>query len=115
MKRNLRYITIFFGCLLAVVIVCSQVYSANARIVVSTEQSSDDNSATTDESDKASLSMATFSLPAPVSVQINLDPHCLFEIVFEHVKEEVPHMSLPSVDEKLMVTLFRVIISPNAP
>lgn len=114
MKRNLRYITIIFGCLLAAVIVCSQVYSAGSKIVVSTEQSSDDSS-TTDESQKASFSMATFSLPAPVSVQINLDPHCLFEIVFENVKEEAPHMSLPSVDEKLMVTLFRVIISPNAP
>ena len=114
MKTNLRYVTIFFGCLLAVVIVCSQVYSASSKFIVSTEETSQDSS-TTDESQEASFTMATFSLPAPVNVQINLDPHCLFEIVFENVKEEVPHMSLPSVDEKLMVTLFRVIISPNAP
>ena len=113
MKRNLRYITIFVGCLLAVVIVCSQVYSAHAKHSVTTEQSSDDDCS--DESAQTSFSVASFSLPAPVSVQINLDPHCLFEIVFENVKEEVPHMNLPSVEEKLMVTLFRVIISPNAP
>jgi hypothetical protein len=61
------------------------------------------------------MSMASFSLPSPVNVQINLDPHCLFEIVFENVKAEVPHTSLPSIEEKLLITLFRVIIAPNAP
>ncbi|HEY0744012.1 MAG TPA: hypothetical protein VGD40_21245 [Chryseosolibacter sp.] len=115
MKRNLRYITIFFGCLLAVVIVCSQVYSAQAKLVVLTEQATDDTTSSEGESGNATISMATFSLPAPVSVQINLDPHCLFEIVFEDVKEEISHTNLPSIEEKLMVTLFRVIISPNAP
>lgn len=112
MKRNIRVLTVFVGCLLAVVIVCSQVYSAQSRISVTTEQS-DDSSA--EDSNSVSISMASFSLPSPVNVQINLDPHCLFEIVFEHVKEEVPHTSLPSVEEKLMITLFRVIIAPNAP
>lgn len=104
--------TVIVGCLLAMVIVCSQVYSAQSKLSVITEQS-DDSSA--DESNSASISMASFSLPSPVNVQINLDPHCLFEIVFENVKEEVPHTTLPSVEEKLMVTLFRVIIAPNAP
>jgi hypothetical protein len=112
MKRNIRLLTVFVGCLLAVVIVCSQVYSAQSKISVTVEHN-DDSSA--DDSKSASFSMASFSLPTPVNVQINLDPHCLFEIVFEHVKEEVPHTSLPSVEEKLMVTLFRVIIAPNAP
>lgn len=112
MKRNIRLLTVFAGCLLAVVIVCSQVYSAQSKISVTVEHS-DDSSA--DDSKSASFSMASFSLPSPVNVQINLDPHCLFEIVFEHVKEEAPTTSLPSVEEKLMVTLFRVIIAPNAP
>lgn len=104
--------TIVFGCLLAMAIVCSQVYSAQLKFSAAAEQSSDSSS---DDSEKASFSMATFSLPAPVSVQINLDPHCLFEITFEDVKEETPHTTLPSVEEKLLITLFRVIISPNAP
>jgi hypothetical protein len=112
MKRNIRLLTVFIGCLLAVVIVCSQVYSAQSKISVTTEQADDSS---TDDSNSASIGMASFSLPSPVNVQINLDPHCLFEIVFEHVKEEVPHTNLPSVEEKLMITLFRVIIAPNAP
>ena len=93
------------------VIVCSQVYSAQSKISC-TEQSEDPSSS---DSQSASISMASFSLPSPVNVQINLDPHCLFEIVFENVKEEVPHTSLPSIEEKLLITLFRVIIAPNAP
>jgi hypothetical protein len=113
MKRNIRLLTVFIGCLLAVVIVCSQVYSAHTKISVTTEQS--DDSSSTNESTSTSISMASFSLPSPVNVQINLDPHCLFEIVFENVKEEVPHTSLPSIEEKLLITLFRVIIAPNAP
>jgi hypothetical protein len=112
MKRNIRLLTVFVGCLLAMVIVCSQVYVGQSKVSVSTEQGDD---SLPNDSNSASISMASFSLPAPVSVQINLDPHCLFEILFEHVKEEVPHTSLPSVEEKLMVTLFRVIIAPNAP
>lgn len=93
------------------VIVCSQVYSAQSKSSC-TEQSEDPSSS---DSQSASISMASFSLPSPVNVQINLDPHCLFEIVFENVKEEVPHTSLPSIEEKLLITLFRVIIAPNAP
>jgi hypothetical protein len=111
MKRNIRILTVVVGCLLAMVIVCSQVYSSHTKLSISKEQT--DKSA--DDSSSASISMASFSLPSPVNVQINLDPHCLFEIVFEDVKEEIPCTALPSVEEKLMVTLFRVIIAPNAP
>jgi hypothetical protein len=112
MKRNIRLLTVFVGCLLAMVIVCSQVYSLQSKISSTTEQTDDSSS---EDSNSASISMASFSLPSPVNVQINLDPHCLFEIVFENVKAEVPHTSLPSIEEKLLITLFRVIIAPNAP
>lgn len=112
MKRNIKVLTVILGCLLAMVIVCSQVYVGQSKFSVTTAQSDESSQ---DESNSASFSMASFSLPSPVNVQINLDPHCLFEIVFEDVKEEIPQTSLPSVEEKLMVTLFRVIIAPNAP
>lgn len=110
MKTNLRYITIIIGCLLAVVIVCSQVYSTQCKSV-DTEQSEGEDQ----QSDAASISMASFSLPSPVNVQINLDPHCLFEIVFENAEAETPVDSDSSIEEKFFLTLFRVIIAPNAP
>jgi hypothetical protein len=112
MKRNLRYITILVGCLLAVVIVCSQVYTSQIKVASSTEHTDDSS----DESQgEATFSMASFSLPSPLNVQINLDPHFLFEIVFESVTKDVPQTAVPSIEEKFFTTLFRVIISPNAP
>jgi hypothetical protein len=104
--------TVFVGCLLALVRVWSQIYTSQANAKVKSEVASN---AADDNSEEASFSMASFSLPSPVHVQINLDPHCLFEIIFEDAKAEAPQVSLPSIEEKLFVTLFRVIISPNAP
>jgi hypothetical protein len=104
--------TVFVGCLLAMVILCSQMYTAHVNAKVKSELASD---ATDKDSEEASFSMASFSLPSPVHVQINLDPHCLFEILFEDEKAETPQVSLRSIEEKLFVTLFRVIIAPNAP
>ena len=76
--------TVIVGCLLALVIVCSQVYSFKTKGSTAKEQT--DKSS--EDSNSATISVASFSLPSPVNVQINLDPHCLFEIVFEDVKEE---------------------------
>jgi hypothetical protein len=50
-----------------------------------------------------------------VHVQVNLNPYCLFEIFFEedideeHVEEDAFY------PDRFFETMFRVIISPNAP
>jgi hypothetical protein len=104
------------GCLLAAVIVCTQLFaycspSFNDQSVVKTEQTAD-----THEQDEARIVIASFSLPSPVHVQMNLDPHLLFEILFEDdVETRTPAIESASVSQKFLVTLFRVIISPNAP
>jgi hypothetical protein len=111
MKSNFRYITVILGCLLAMVIVCSQVYtSSSAKCLVTQEQNEESQ-----HPQEATVSMASFSLPSPVNVQINLDPHCLFEIVFRTVSKDTPDTAVPSIEEKFFTTLFRVIIAPNAP
>jgi hypothetical protein len=108
-----RYITMTLGCLLVVVIVCSQFFSlANTshdlKKPVTTEQ-------TEDTGDQAYISLPSFSLPSPVHVQINLDSHCLFEILFENKQTSGTPTYISGCTQKFFTTLFRVIISPNAP
>jgi hypothetical protein len=98
------------GCLLVIVIGSSQflgTQNLQESKAVKTEQQS--------EADHASfISLPSFSLPSPVHVQINLDFHCLFEIVFQRSEQQDRPLEIPSFGQ-FFVTLFRVIISPNAP
>lgn len=102
------------GSLLAVVIVCLQFFHFNqplSKAEVKTEQQQN----TPPSNDEAVVSLASFSIPSPVNVTINLDAYCLFEILFEQSTERDSSAEAPLRPEKLFVTLFRVIISPNAP
>jgi hypothetical protein len=101
------------GCLLVVVIACSQFFSLantpdDSKKLVATEQ-------TEDTDDQAYISLPSFSLPSPIHVQINLDSHCLFEILFEDKQTSGTSTHVSCFTQKLFATLFRVIISPNAP
>ena len=61
------------------------------------------------------ISLPSFSIPSPVDVQANLNPCCLFEIFFkEDFKENQVAVDLLHPD-RFFETMFRVIISPNAP
>ena len=105
------------GCVLAAIIICSQLFayyspSFQNKSVVKTEQQENSE----DEKQEAKIVIASFSIPSPVHVQMNLDPHLLFEILFEDDAEaKTPAIESSSFSQKLLVTLFRVIISPNAP
>jgi hypothetical protein len=101
------------GCLLVVVIISSQFFSLastphDLKKAVAAEQ-------TEDTDDKAYISLPSFSLPSPVHVQINLDSHCLFEILFEDKQTSGTSTHVLDYTQKFFATLFRVIISPNAP
>ena len=105
------------GCILATVIICAQLLayyspSFQNKSVVKTDQKENSK----EEKQEARIVIASFSIPSPVHVQLNLDPHLLFEIVFEDDAEtKTPAIESSSFSQKLLVTLFRVIISPNAP
>lgn len=102
------------GSLLAVVIVCLQFFHFNqplSKAEVKTEQQESSPS----NGEEAIISIASFSIPSPVNVTINLDAYCLFEILFEQSTERDTSAEAPLRPEKLFFTLFRVIISPNAP
>ena len=116
MKKQKQIWITALGCLLAICIISAQLFIFTTKVdgddVVKTEQSSADTG--TDE--KQTIGIASFSIPSPIHVEIRLDSHVLFEILFENKAEqpsatsEVSHSS-----QKFLVTLFRVIISPNAP
>ena len=102
------------GSVLALVIVCIQFFHFNQPLSkgeIKTEQQ--ESSPATEEG--AVISLASFSIPSPVNVTINLDAYCLFEILFEQSTEKDTSAEAPLRPEKLFITLFRVIISPNAP
>jgi hypothetical protein len=105
------------GCVLAAVIICAQLFayyspSFQSKSLTKTEQKENSK----EENQEAKIVIASYSIPSPVHVQMNLDPHLLFEILFEDDAEtKIPALESSSVSQKFLVTLFRVIISPNAP
>ena len=110
MEGRFKYIaTMAVGVILAVAIVCSNVWTNHVtkeNEAAKTEQSSD----TTFEF----FSAPTLSPPSVFHVHLSLDTFCLFDIAYESA-EEHSEVSDPIEPPKLLLTLFRVIISPNAP
>lgn len=113
-KKRLHTVTVVLGSILALAIVFSQFLadeSVSTAKKIKTEQT--DNK--TENETGTYISLPSFSLPAPVHVEVNLNPYCLFEIFFEedidenHVQEDL------FFADRFFETMFRVIISPNAP
>jgi hypothetical protein len=78
---------------------------------VKTEKSSKDKA----DDHSGTISLPTFSVPSPIDVQANLSSYCLFEILFEEHADENPIEDNIVHAEHFFETMFRVIISPNAP
>jgi len=112
-KNRLHTFTLVVGSILALAIAFSQFYTPECA--VQTEKVKTENTDNKAADETAYISLPSFSLPAPVHVQANLDPYCLFEIFFEkdldenHVEEDMFYT------RRFFETMFRVIISPNAP
>ncbi|HET7179203.1 MAG TPA: hypothetical protein VFI14_05730 [Chryseosolibacter sp.] len=113
-KKGLHVLTIIMGAIVALAIVFSQYLTPDrfaAVEKVKTEKSSKDKA----DDHSGSISLPTFSLPSPVDVQANLSSYCLFEILFEQDSDEDQVQENILHAEHFFETLFRVIISPNAP
>ncbi len=112
MNRGMRSISLIIGSLLSVAIVCTQLFHLHTseKKVVKTEQQD-----SSQPGEEVLYSFTSFSLPSSVQVCVNLLPCILFEILFEESEENQSDQEVPLHPEKLFTTLFRVIISPNAP
>ena len=113
-KKRLHMFSIVLGSILALAISFSQFLTPESISSIKKGQTEQSDQKAGDE--KASfISLPSFSLPAPLNVQVNLNPHCLFEILFqENVNESYVEEDMSYAD-RLFETMFRVIISPNAP
>ena len=110
-KHNL---TIAFGVFTALVVVFSQLFffevSAVHKKEVKTEKQEEKQG-----SDASYITLPSSSLPSTASAAPFYDSFCLLEILFESEKEAEPAANSTLSPEKLFFTLFRFIISPNAP
>jgi hypothetical protein len=117
MKNQLRIVTVFLGAFLALVIVLVQFFhfqaghKADSRKHAKTEQKKDHQAG-----DETSYNVLTsFSLPSPAHLELDTNLSCLFEIGFEETGVEPQDTDVPDYCSRFFLTLFRVIISPNAP
>jgi hypothetical protein len=110
MKGKFKYIaTMAAGVVLALAIICSNVWTnrfTKEKEVAKTEQNSDTTSDV--------FSAPTLSPPSVFHVNLSLDVFCLFDLTYESSDEDSEACD-PIEPPKLLLTLFRVIISPNAP
>jgi hypothetical protein len=108
--------TLFFGILTAMVIVLSQLFWFQAatltKKVAAKEQKAD---AAKEATQEAQISLPSSSLPSTNTVVVENDFSFIHEILFE--KENSPEASktILFTAGKFFQTLFRAIISPNAP
>jgi H+/gluconate symporter-like permease len=114
-NKRLHTLTIIMGVITALVMVCSQLFFFEvvkyAKKDVKTEKHEQQN-----DDDDSYISLPSFSQPtSSTHVSLNHKPFCLFEILFENGKAEVDTHTVPLSLGKFLQTLFRVIISPNAP
>jgi hypothetical protein len=114
MKERLHISTLIIGSILACAIAFSQFLTK--EVPISGEKAKTEQSQDSPEKETGSyISLPSFSLPAPVHVQANLNPYCLFEIFFEEDTDENQEEENLLYTDRFFETMFRVIISPNAP
>lgn len=116
MKNQLRTLTVVLGAFLALVIVLVQLFhfqaghKADSRKQAKTEQKDHQSG------DDASYNVLTsFSLPSPAHLELDTDLSCLFEIGSEEAADQPQDTDVPDYCSRFFQTLFRVIISSNAP
>jgi flagellar basal body-associated protein FliL len=114
MNNKQKNWTIFFGIITALVVVFTQLFWFQAadfsRKSAKTEQQADASTET-----EAHISLPSTSLTTPNTIQVEQDFSFIHEILFEKESEKKPAQTLVSVAGKFFHTLFRAIISPNAP
>lgn len=112
-KNRLRVFTIIVGSILALAIAFSQFLTPEC--IASAEKAKTEQDGGKADTEESTISLPTYSLPAPVQVQANLDVYCLFEILLEEDIDENDVAEDLFFSDRFFATMFRVIISPNAP
>ena len=119
-KNSVRVWTMIMGIITAMLIVCSQLFSLQTDNYSKKQVKASTATAKEHKQEKSSddhyISLPSVSQPSSsIHVEANQKLSCLFEILFEKDEQENHPINVPLSVGKLFHTLFRVIISPNAP
>lgn len=114
MKLNFRSLTIVMGAFLALAIVFSQLFHYQVSEHSKNETRREQSEKKSGEEAYYSV-ISSFSIPAPACIELDVDSFCLFEISFEKAADADVLQEVSHYTSKFFATLFRVIISPNAP
>lgn len=116
-KRKVQFGMLAVGLITVLAIVLSQIFCSQQNNSLKKETRQEQNTADAgDESDSQVYYSPLSSLPSSVYATPNLETFCLFEILFNEKDEpENYDISVPLPLNKFFHTLFRAIISPNAP
>lgn len=101
------------GLLIACAVVCSNVFQFENHGQVKIETKADKKKE--EQKQRAEISAPTLSLPSTFIVHLNLETYCLFEISAEDRSDRSFVCDFSFHPQRYLLTLFRVIISPNAP
>lgn len=116
-KYKIRVGTVILGVFTAMVIIFGQLFYFQAAPYAKKEvkQETQDGQQA-DHDSQTFISQPSGSLPAAsAQVEINHESFCIQEILFEDVDIDYPQDRIPLYVGKLLHTLFRTLISPNAP
>lgn len=102
------------GAFLALAIVFSQFFHYSVSHQVKKETRTEQSEKKSGEAAHFDV-LSSFSIPAPACIELDVDSFCLFEISFEKAQHADDLQETSHYTSKFLSTLFRVIISPNAP
>jgi hypothetical protein len=114
-KKQIQTITVLLGSILAAAVVFAQVFQVKTFIQESNLFKAESNQDTQEKGEELIISIPSISLPTTSTVSLNLEVYYLFETSSEKESPAVEPVQLSLKPHKLFQTLFRVIISPNAP
>ena len=114
MKLSFRSLTIVMGAFLALAIVFSQLFHYHVSHQAKKDTRTEQTEKKSGEEAYYNV-LSSFSIPAPACIELDVESFCLFEINFEKSHEADELVEVSHYTSKFFSTLFRVIISPNAP
>jgi len=110
-KGTLKSLSVIAGILLAIAIACSNVFQFSQK----TKNEKAKTEQQTSDEHQVVFSVTSVTPPIATCLQLVSDIHYLFEIASSSEKPCSAPVEKVFLNQRLLLTLFRVIISPNAP
>jgi hypothetical protein len=113
-NQKVHVLTIILGLVIAAAIMCAHVLQLD-RTATSKQQVKTEKTQEESEKNYSYVSAPTITPPSSAQVHSNFLAHCLFEIAKPECEEQTFISDFNFHPKKFLLTLFRVIIAPNAP